>query len=325
MLKYCSSPWDTIYIDRYGQISSCLCSGWHKKGPNMGNLNFQTFTEAVNTIKFQEMRGSIVDQSYKYCRQDQCHRLYQLDEVEHIPTTHLSLPTNINLGIDYNCNLKCEMCRTKNIYSKDVNPSADRVLNKLVDAYQTFDTTTFVYCDATGDVFASSAYRKFFIREDLPKCFKFCIQTNGNLITKNLDLLDKIQDQLDIFIVSFDAATADTYKVTRGGSFEQVVAGVKSLVERGISVTTQYVLQHKNYKEVLDYYKLCKDLKVSHIGVQKLDRWNHMTSEWWAENQLDQNPQVDEKQLLNDLLEMQKDPNVGFCGGIHEFIAKRTL
>lgn len=323
-MKYCSAAFDTIYINNYGQISSCLCSGWHTKGINMGNLNKLSFVDAVNTVAFQDMRSSIIDQSFKFCLPDQCYRLYNLEEVTQIPPAP-KLPTNINLGIDYNCNLKCDICRTKNIYSKDVKPTAKRILDKLVETYANFDDTVYVYCDATGDVFASSAYREFFMREDLPKCFKFCIQTNGNLITKNLDLIDKIINQLDIFIVSFDAATSETYKITRGGVFELVINGVKSLVERNISVTTQYVLQYANYQEVLAYYKLCKELGVTYIGVQKLDRWGHMSNNWWELNKLDYNPNINYTRLLNDLLIMKQDSAVGLCGGTEDLINKLAV
>lgn len=323
-MKFCSDPFDTIFINTYGQISSCLCPGWHKKGMNMGNLHQETFKDAVNTVAFREMRASVIDQSFRFCLKDQCHKLYSLQEVTQLPPKFPSLPTNINLGIDYNCNLKCPSCRNKNIYSKDVNPNAKKILDTLVDAYQNFEQTVTIYCDATGDVFASSAYREFFMRPDLPKCFKFCIQTNGNLITKNLDLIDKIHNQLDIFIISFDAATDETYKITRGGVLDLVIAGVKSLVERNISVTTQYVLQYANYHEVVEYYKLCKTLGVQHIGVQKLDAWGHINNNWWKLNQLDQNPQINYEQLLKDLVSLKQDPMVGFCGGIEEFINRMS-
>ena len=57
---------------------------------------------------------------------------------------------------------------------------------------------------------------------NIPKCFRFRITTNGNLITKNLDLLENIKDQISEVTVSLDAGTSDTYKEIRGGSFKDV-------------------------------------------------------------------------------------------------------
>jgi MoaA/NifB/PqqE/SkfB family radical SAM enzyme len=324
MLNYCSSPWDTVFIFSSGQVAPCLCGVWHYLGVSNESLLDTPLDKICQTEKFQNMRSSIEDQSFKYCNKRECSKLHNLDQVSQLPSNYLSLPTTLNLGIDKNCNLKCESCRTTNIYSKDININAKKILDTLVDTYQNFEHPVLIYCDAIGDIFASSAYREFFLRDNLPKCFKFCIQTNGNLITKNLDLIDKIRDQIDIFIVSFDAATPKTYKVVRGGIFESVVAGVESLVERNIKVTTQFVIQQANYKEVLEYYKLCKQLGVSHIGVQKLDRWQHMTNTWWSLNRLDTNPTIDNNQLIQDLTEISQDPAAGLCGGLKNLIATKA-
>jgi sulfatase maturation enzyme AslB (radical SAM superfamily) len=323
MLKYCSSPWDTVFILSTGCISPCLCPDWHTLGVSELSLLDTPLVDIYNSSNFQKLRSSIEDQSFKHCNPRQCSKIHTLDQVDQIPKFKLHLPTNINLGIDKNCNLKCESCRTTNIYSKEIDTNAKIILDKLVDAYKDFKTPVFVYCDATGDIFASAAYREFFLRSDLPKCFKFCIQTNGNLVTKNLDLIDKIRDQIDIFIISFDAATPETYKQVRGGVFDLVVAGVERLIERGITVTTQYVLQQTNCHEVMDYYKLCKKLGVSYIGVQKLDRWEHMSADWWRLNRLERYSQVNDQQLLDDLLILSNDPIVGLCGGLKSLIDKR--
>jgi hypothetical protein len=64
-------------------------------------------------------------------------------------------------------------------------------------------------------------------------------------------------------------------------------------------------------------------LGVSYIGVQKLDRWEHMSADWWRLNRLERYSQVNDQQLLDDLLILSNDPIVGLCGGLKSLIDKR--
>ena len=328
MLKFCSAAWDTVHILWDGRVSTCLCPGWHSKG-FIGNLNQNSLTEICNSLGAQDMQSTVLDQSFKYCRKDECYRLYSLEEVVNfdIIKTYPKLPINLNLSIDKNCNLKCSSCRTGNIYSKEINQPAKKILDQLVESYKDFDQTVRIYCDASGDIFASSAYQEFFRRDDLPKCFEFCLQTNGNLVTKNMDILEKIKHQIDIAIVSFDAATSATYKDIRGGNFDLVVEGVRQMIKAGIKVSTQFVVQYKNHTEILDYVKLCKSLGASSIGFQKIDRWHHMNSKWnnwWELNQVDNNPNIDYQKFIDALLKIEQDDQCNICGGLSNLITTST-
>jgi len=327
MPKYCSEPFDTININQFGSVNSCLCSNWHNQGTNFGNLNKATLKDIYQAVKFLDMRNSIIDQSFKYCRIDQCSKLHNLNTIDNFDSIELNpeLPTTINLMIDNNCNLKCASCRNKNIYSKKINLAAKKILDQLMIDYADFDQTVKIFCDGSGDVFTSAAYQEFFNSQNLPRCFKFCIQTNGNLVTKNISLLTKIKNQIDIMLVSFDAARSSTYKIVRGGDFDLVIEGVRQMVDVGINVTTQFVAQKQNYLEILDYVKLSKDLGVSHIGLQKIDRWPHMTNNMWIQTQIDDNPTVDYKFLINALVELDKDPQVGLCGGLKNLINTKSI
>ena len=247
--------------------------------------------------------------------------LDQLDSLDHIDPLPV-LPTNIHLHLDENCNLKCASCRNSNIYSKEVNPRAAKILDVLADDYKDFDKKVFVYGDGTGDIFASSAYQQFLRSDRVPKCWNFCFTTNGNLITKNLDLIDQISTQIDLVIVSLDAATANTYRDIRGGVFEIVLDGIRELVARGIKVSTQYVVQYKNYQEVREYVDLCKSIGVRHIGLQKIDRWGHLNNSWWQANQIDRNPNVDYDFLIKALTDFKQDPQIGLCGGLEQLLSR---
>ena len=96
------------------------------------------------------------------------------------------------------------------------------------------------------------------------------------------------------------------------------------MIEAGIKVSTQFVVQYKNYREILDYVKLVKSLGVGYIGLQLLDIWPHMTRQWWQENQLNNNHNVDYEWLIEALNILKQDPTVGLCGGLKNLIATKS-
>ena len=327
MLKYCSAPFDTISIHENGGISSCLCQGWHTQGHNMGNLNQNTLTEIFANQNFNKFRTSIVDQSFRYCRKDECSKLWNLDQVESLDQVAIPkyLPTTMNLLIEKNCNLKCGSCRTGIIWDKAVNYQVEHILNTLVEDYRDFQEPVWFQCDGLGDIFASAAYKNFLRRDDLPKCFQFNLTSNGNLITKNLDIIEKLAPQLFSVCVSFDAANAETYKDVRGGKFELIIDGVKAMKRLGVlRVNASFVVQKKNYLEVLDYYNLCKELGIGYAGISKIDRWGHMSDDWWQDNQIDNNPTVDYDFLISALKTIKQDIKFGLCGGLENLIATKS-
>ena len=327
MPKFCSAPFDTISVHTNGNISSCLCAGWHTFQDSMGNILETPLTEIFANQSFGKFRGSIIDQSFRYCRKDECAKLWNLDQVDDLDSVikYKKLPTTMNVQIDSNCNLKCGSCRNEVIWSKPANPTAEKILNRLIEEYQDFNEPVWFQCDGTGDIFASTAYLNFFNSDRLPKCFQFNLTTNGNLVTKNLDVLEKIKDQIFSVCVSFDAATPETYKDIRGGKFDLIVAGVKAMKDMGIyRVNTSFVTQKKNYLELLDHYNMCKELGINYSGLSKMDRWLHMSDTWWEENRLDNNPTIDYDFLIHALKTIKQDPKFGLCGGLEHLIATKS-
>ena len=321
MLKFCSSPWDTVHIGQNGEVWFCLCPNWNKRGA-VGNLLENSLVEICNNQLAKEFKHSVLDQSYRFCDVSQCAKLYLLDPVDNfdfVPDLP-RLPTTLAMAIDRNCNLKCASCRSQSYYTSVVDPTAKSLLEKIIKEYQNCEHTVFIRADGSGDCFASAAWLEFFHAPDLPKCFKFSIVTNGNLIVKNIDILTKLysNNQLESVNVSLDAATAETYKKTRGGNLSIVLDGIKQMVQIGIKVAASFVLQQKNWQEVFDYYELCKSLGVSNVAIQSMDPWGHMTEQWYADNQVINHPEVDQSSLLEMLIKFK---NVGTVdGGIENFI-----
>jgi len=320
MLKYCSSAWDTIQIFKDGSVSFCLCSAWHNNTP-AGNLHRNSLSEIINSTASQKFKNSIIDQSFRYCNKSLCPQLSQLQIIDNFDSISIpQLPTTLALVVDSNCNLKCASCRNSQVYSTEIDPDSKHVLDELCKEYRNFNQPVMIYGDGAGDCFASAAWREFLNRDDLPKCFHFNLTTNGNLLTKNLDIIKKIKSQLHSVIVSLDAATPETYKKIRGGNFNLVLDGVRELINLNIPVHTQFVLQYQNYQELIQYQQLTQSLGTATFGLQKLFRWPHMNDQWWLENQLEDNKNIDQAVLRESLRQVSADPRCLKGTGIDSFL-----
>jgi MoaA/NifB/PqqE/SkfB family radical SAM enzyme len=320
MLKFCSQPWDTVSILQDGSVQLCMCGAWNRVD-KVGSLRTTSLSDIMASRRATTFRNSIIDQSFQYCEPTLCPELNRLPLINNLDNIEPpSLPTTLHLQVDINCNLKCASCRNSQTYSSQIDPNAKQTLDALCRAYENFKPTVMVYGDGAGDCFASAAWREFFNSNNLPRCFKFNLTTNGNLLTKNLDTIDKIKPQLHSVIVSLDAATPDTYKKTRGGNFALVLDGIRALVDRKVAVHTQFVLQYLNHHELLDYQKLAKSLGVATFGLQKFHYWSHMTNEYYLANRLENNNKINQKLLLDSLRQVTEDPMCINGTGINFFV-----
>jgi len=307
-MKFCSAPWDTIAIQSDGEVTSCLCGDWNTAG-NIGNLLHTPLSEIMRSDPVDRLRDTVGDQSFSMCR-DQCPQKWMLDTVDTLPTPRVALPTTILLAIDYECNLRCASCRSSRIWTGLVNPTAMRILDTLTLAYKGHDQPVTLQCDGAGDVFASAAWNEFLSRESLPECFRLHIITNGNLVTKKIDLLVRLRDRIDSVDVSLDANHPDTYTAVRGGRLDTVFRGMRAMVEKGIRVNVSFVVQQKNYREMLECWRTASDMGCHSINFQGVRRWEHHTDTWWQENRLQDNPNVDTAVLKNNVGHLLQAPTI---------------
>ena len=314
MYKYCSQPYDTVSIKSTGDVYPCICPGYHSYKP-IGNIKTQSLFDIFNNSLVKDFRNTVVDQSYKNCKPNCGTILETVDNFPPIVTQQNLIPRTVMLGIDQNCNLKCGSCRTKNIYSPDVNPNTMLILDRLNEFYKDYTETVFIRGDGSGDLFSSAAWQQFLMKPDLAECFRFQFLTNGNLITKNIDIIEKIRSKIDTFEITFDAATPETYTVVRGGKFQSIIDGAKALYDLGITVQGQYVTQQANYHEILDYCKLAKELGVNHISLNTIFRWGHMSDEWWNANKLHNNPNIDYEFFVSTLEHIHEN-NLGYLNNV---------
>jgi MoaA/NifB/PqqE/SkfB family radical SAM enzyme len=324
---FCTSPWNSVTIEQDGFLYSCACSNWTNLA--IGNLFDNSITEIfTKSAEIIEHRNNVLEGKYGWCSEKDCNLIGRLPKIttdnvftEFKIDTTVHLPTNITMAIDYNCNLKCASCRLNSIFENVVNPRTEYILNDLSAAYKNFDRKTMVMLDGGGDVFVSKAYEEFLFSDKLPKCWQLEILTNGNLIPKRKEQIRKIANQIDLVTVSLDAATEETYAITRGGSWANVIKGIEILKELGIKIHLQFVLQAANYKELLLYKELANSYKVGY-GVQKIDYRDHMPQSYWTNATLEDNPNIDYDLLKNHLTVLSADKKCNLDGGTRWLLAK---
>jgi len=323
--KFCPAPWTTVNILENGNVVSCLCEDWTSYP--IGNLFENTLEEIyANSEKLNNIKRSVLDGKFSWCKVGHCNYIDKLPEASSNPFEKFNierqpfLPTQIRLGLDANCNLKCASCRDKLLYSKTENPRTVKILESLVKSYKNFDKPVEIIGDGTGDIFVSKSYEKVFWEGDLPDCWRVGFLTNGNLIKKRKNQLEKIRDKFCDFGIQIciDASTHETYKSIRGGDFTQVLEGFDTLKELGISFNLEFVLQRGNYKDLTGYRELAKKYNVFY-SLQKLDQRGHMSQEWWNYNKIENNPDVD-YEYLRDILTIMQSDGAGMCGGVQEVL-----
>lgn len=282
--KYCFHPFNTVTIDQRGECFVCICQAWLPI--SVGNiLDFNSLDDIVRSPRAREIQRSIVDGSYKYCDDSTCSLIIG----DQLKTTVAHKPDTvnwINFAIDDSCNLQCPSCRTGMRFVKE-GPEFDHRMRisshvaQLISQHEQFLRFTL---SADGDPFASHVYRNLMsnIRADKPqKSLEIEIVTNGILLKSHWNDIQNIHKNIVRVRVSFDAATEDTYKIIRGGSWDRVIESSEFVNQWltdnpliHIKTEANFVVQADNYKEMKQFVQLATQLGFSHVAFQKIVNWN---------------------------------------------------
>jgi MoaA/NifB/PqqE/SkfB family radical SAM enzyme len=150
-----------------------------------------------------------------------------------------------------------------------------------------------------GELFISAAYLDLleYISAQNKPTIKHIIQTNGHYLQSRQQLIEQLAPHIQSFWISFDAATADTYRqVRRGGSWDQLLKNVNWLMnflksnQYKFSVSATFVVQLDNYKEIPQFVELCSKFKIKDIQLQKMWNWGTWPQEEFDEKNI-YNPQ----------------------------------
>lgn len=337
--KYCIRPF--AYADIGNDYAlRCCCQSWMHK--DFGDLYNNSIKEVWNSPIAQDIRTSILDGTYKYCNWHQCplysnpdKYLYTKDDLKKVAEkefknlapwiqmiieekTHMEkLPAIINCCYDDTCNLKCPSCRTKMIVYND-GPEYEMLSEfqkKLLAGIDNHlrENHVRISLAGQGDPFASKIYREILFNVDGEKYPKLeiSLQTNGNLMHReNWEKMEKIHKNISYIIISIDAMREETYKKIRvNGNFDNLMKNIQMIAEfkkNGLvkELNLAYVVQQKNYREMIDAINMSKELCVDNIIFNLITDW----STWPLNEFKEQAIWRTEHPEFNEFLKVLKDP-----------------
>lgn len=287
----CTSPFEYMHIQANGDVYPCCPS---KFGRIIGNLTTQTLEEVWHSAAATEVRESMLDGSYRFCNASACEYLRDAIAREK-PLAPAPLvawarangvlderrsPRVVNFAFDRTCNLACSYCR-----ATPFRPTAaDRRDIQRIDANifeSLLEGTERIILLGEGDPFASPFYRERLRTYDWSRHpqLRIKIQTNGLLLTPAMwDSIAKSHEAIDWVSVSVDAATAETYRINRGGDFDLLVRNLEFIAE----LFAQHKLRHfhlnflaqaNNYREIPAFARLGQRLGCDLIEFQRFENW----------------------------------------------------
>ncbi|MCP4605089.1 MAG: radical SAM protein [Proteobacteria bacterium] len=276
--RFCRSVFDSLHVGGYGNIFICQCRSFMKTPFFVGNIFEEGLMGSFNSEKSKELRASILNNSFRYCK-DICPSIKKVDsEYERNlikqKKTVLECPPEIYLEYDFYCNLSCFHCSQNVSYEKEISVQAQHITDILL---KEIDNPTRIRL-VGGEVFASDAFLRF-LREIDPHRIertKFSFITNGVLLNEKMwNSLSNCNKKVENISISLDAATYDTYKSIRKANFNKVVDNLRFLgrlkKDKIISsITVSFVVQRKNFKEMGDMVDFCLEHDVDELLFQAL-------------------------------------------------------
>lgn len=296
---YCNEPFVNVDIEPNGIVRLC-CGSWHPK--SVGNLFENSLEEIWLNEESQKVRDSIYDQSYSYCKLNICPK-WQSNNLSTIkPRVKTLLPSKVKFSFDDSCNLECPSCRTKKIQHLPGSKEYDNsmfILESIKNSYLKLGKNQDVIFIITGsgDPFGSDVFRNFLYDLDGSKLPKLCLMflTNGVMLTeKIIGKIKKIHNNITAMNISIDAFNPDTYTAIRkGGNLTQLKQNIQFMHSyKGfdhIKFCYSFVVQNKNFKEMLDFADWILSIDGATIRYTRLLPWGNMNIDFNSENVFDSN------------------------------------
>jgi hypothetical protein len=287
---FCPNPFDRIEIKADGRIY-CCCEGWLPR--SLGNVLDGNLLDLCNSAASKEIRTSILDGSFRYCKA--CPYLpgpggpiLEHPEPWRTASSDLSVDTVGTLKLDYDqtCQLQCPSCRIA--HSRDfVNANKVQRIHEAVVGSGVLERTKRLYVTGAGDPFASPLYWNFLCnlhQHILHPDLTLFLHTNGLLFDQyHWDAMEATtRERVTEVGISVDAATEKTYQYIRGASWNKLWANITFINRLQTAATSRsrqimlgmfYTVQVANFRELIPFVRLAWNHKVSWISVTALRNW----------------------------------------------------
>ncbi len=268
--KYiCTVPFS--YTEVFDDRQYLCCPSWL----NVDIWDGNGIKSSFNSKKANDVRGSILDGSYKYCNHIQCPYLSGMKNgklsKKFIEKTKESIkqfqkitqPSIVNFCFDRSCNFQCPSCRNELInYLGNDRKSVDLKLKEIENEIST--EIKRLYLSGSADPFYSKSFRQFLINLDSKK-FKnlksIHLHTNASLWNEDMwEKMKSVHSFVNSCEISIDAATKETYetKTRIGGNWETLLDNLKFITKIPTIkfYSFSFVVQDTNYTEMYDFYRM---------------------------------------------------------------------
>jgi len=293
--RFCKSPFTYAEIFPGGGVYIC-CPVW-TGGKGIGNIFENSPEEVWNSYQAIMIRQGILNGSYDQCDHHKCPLIMgnslpmredvkddwlgaeMVEVIAHHQVKMARGPQVVKIGYDSSCNLWCPSCRSELIIAKKAEQEK---LRKIRDEFiiPFLKDAKVLVLSADGDPFGSNHYREVMrlTREQLPQ-MRLSLHTNAVLLERKAWDDCGLEGRTDLIQISIDASTAETYSIVRrGGDFNRLLSNLEFLAtkrrEKGFSrLDFLYVVQTRNFLEMVDFVRLGKRLGVDSVQFILIDHW----------------------------------------------------
>lgn len=319
-MRFCERPYRFIYTEGYAKQGTMVMCPWMSYGVarEIGNIIEEDLYDIWHGEKAERLRGTIEDQSFRYCQKMSCPYL-ENDSLPDITEEEfkrravpLEYPDCFNLAHDLTCNHKCPSCRSEIFNPDSAYIENIRKINKKLLPH--LNKATSISACGLGDVFASPYMMELF-KEMRPenKDMEITFETNGVFSDKkhweSLSNLHDCKVTIGVTPNSFDRAT---FKYLSGGldDVDKVINNLYYLKEQrdkgdlhAFYITM--VIQEKNYRELHEFVdRSLNDFYADQVVLRSIYKWNKLSAEdYWFKDVM--NPIHPYHQ---DMLEVIDDP-----------------
>ncbi len=297
---FCAKPFK--HFEPTGSVGSVYlcCPAWLPRP--VGDLLTRSVDEIWNGKEAQEIRGSILDGSFRYCDASRCPSLQTIsgpvqrteevtdpDLLEVIRNQLTVLPygpRQINCAYDRSCNLSCPSCRTEIIVE---NEQEILELQRKIESGALRDAHL-LYITGSGDPFGGPYFRRWLRtmrRKDVPNLREIHLHTNALLWTPAnwAAISAEVRPLIRSTHVSIDAATPESYALNRrGGDFAVLLENLSFIAElrrRGPleDFRISMVVQENNFREMPAFVALGERFGVDLVRFNQLVNWGTYSDE----------------------------------------------
>ncbi len=227
---YCSDLWESITINKYGNVYSCCLL----KPEKIGNINDNSFNELINNkIAINSRKNSLAGklECYATCTLVNKNSLKKHNNIE---LSESNLKT-IHISCSESCNIKCIMCNhPKRQKENPIELSSNQLINKI--DFSLFEN---IIIQGGEPLYINSCIN---LIDYLNKNnFGYTLLTNGLLI--NDENAKQLVLNAKVISISINAATQSTHEaVNKGSDFYKILKNIQTIILYRENFKTELVL-----------------------------------------------------------------------------------